>query len=51
MSCHRCTYECYYCSRQRDQYGFWHFVLDLLLICITCGLWGLYLIFRALRRK
>jgi len=29
-----------------SRYGFWHFMLDLFLVCITGGLWLLYLIFR-----
>jgi hypothetical protein len=34
--------------RNKKRYGFGHFLLDLFLIVITGGLWGLYLILRYL---
>lgn len=51
MCQHTHPYECYYCSHSRKkEYGFWKFVLDLILIFLTCGLWALYKIFKALSR-
>lgn len=35
----------------RKRYGFWNFVLDFFLICITGGLWGVWLILKFIRRN
>lgn len=31
------------------KYGFWNFILDLFLICITGGIWGIWMIFKFIR--
>ena len=31
------------------RYGFWNFVLDAALVCLTGGLWLIYIIVRELR--
>jgi hypothetical protein len=36
--------------RNKKRYGLGHFLLDCILIVITGGLWGLYLLLRALAR-
>lgn len=36
--------------RTKKRYGLGHFLLDFFLIVITGGIWGLYLILRALAR-
>jgi hypothetical protein len=36
---------------QRKRYGLMKFLLDVFLLVITGGLWGLYLIFRALNKR
>lgn len=32
-------------------YGFWHFLWDIFLTGLTCGLWLVYLIYKALRKN
>jgi hypothetical protein len=44
-------YECYHCSRRPDTYGFWNFVWDMFMLCITLGLWIVYMIIREIRRS
>lgn len=34
----------------KKKYGFWRFIGDVLLGCLTGGIWWLYLLFRALRK-
>ena len=38
-------------SNNNKKYGFWRFMWDLFLFCITGGLWGLWLLFRHLRKN
>jgi hypothetical protein len=33
------------------KYGFWNFVLDVLLVCITSGLWLIWIFVREMRRR
>lgn len=33
----------------RKRYGFFHFLLDVVLVIITGGLWGLWLLFKFFR--
>lgn len=33
------------------RYGFFSFCLDLLMICLTCGLWIIWIIIREIRRS
>jgi hypothetical protein len=35
----------------KKKYGLGHFLLDFVLIVLTGGLWGVYLVLRALNRK
>lgn len=34
-----------------DGYGFWRFVLDFILICLTGGLWFLWIVLKYLRKN
>lgn len=36
-------------SHCKRRYGFWRFMLDLVLTCLTGGLWLLWLVIRFLR--
>lgn len=35
----------------KKKYGFWRFVLDVFLIFITGGIWGIWLILKYIRRN
>lgn len=37
-------------NTRKKRYGLGHFLLDFFLVVITGGLWGLFLLFRALNR-
>jgi len=32
-------------------YGFWNFILDVVLVCITGGFWLIWIFVRELRRR
>lgn len=32
-------------------YGFWNFVLDIVLVCITGGFWLIWIFVREMRRR
>ena len=34
-----------------ERYGFWNFVLDFFLSCVTGGLWVFWIIFREIRKS
>jgi len=36
--------------KQQKKYGFWNFVLDAFLTCITGGLWLIWIFVREIRR-
>lgn len=36
-------------ARTRPRYGLLHFFGDILLLVLTCGLWGFVILFRILR--
>lgn len=36
---------------RRKRYGFFHFLLDMLLIILTGGLWALWIVFRYMHRR
>lgn len=53
MYCRRCRHyhepwEPCYPSRP---YGFWNFMLDLLMICVTGGLWVIWIFIREMRQR
>lgn len=35
----------------RKNYTIWHFLFDLFMLALTCGLWIFWIIFRSLRRR
>jgi hypothetical protein len=35
----------------KQKYGFWRFILDLFLVCITGGLWLVWLLFKFLGKN
>lgn len=38
-------------SRRKSNYGILHFLLDLLLIIVTGGIWLLWIVFRYFHRR
>lgn len=38
-------------SNRGRRYGFWHFVFDAVMFCITGGLWLIYIIIREVRGR
>jgi hypothetical protein len=38
-----------YLQQRQNKYGFWAFVLDLVLIFLTGGIWFVWMVFRHLR--
>lgn len=38
-------------QQNQRQYGFWAFMLDLVLVFLTGGIWFIWMLFRFLRSK
>lgn len=36
---------------KEDKYGFWSFIGDAIMFCLTCGLWGIRIFVREMRRR
>lgn len=41
----------YITMQQRSKYGFWKFVGDILMTCLTGGLWLIWIFVREMRRR
>jgi len=38
-------------SQCRKRYGFWNFIGDVLMTCLTSGLWLIWIFVREMRRR
>jgi hypothetical protein len=38
-------------SNRNKYYGFWHFVGDVLMVCLTAGFWLIWIFIRELRKR
>ena len=36
---------------KQKRYGFWKFVGDCLMVCLTCGFWLIWIFVREMRRR
>lgn len=46
----RCQTEVVYCSPRR-RYGFFHFLWDVFMTFLTCGLWLIWIFVREMRNR
>lgn len=46
----RHTYERTIITMSRKRYGFWNFVADVLLTCLTGGFWLIWIFVREMRK-
>lgn len=36
---------------ERDSYGFFNFLFDCFMLCLTCGFWLIWIFVREMRRR